>query len=333
LDASGRGQALTVNTTRSATRLAGFAQATLAVTQDVRVTVGSRVDAYRYLTNGTRWSPRASVLWAPDERNSVSFAAGRYWQGPPLIWLVGDAANANRLRPFRADQAVLGLQRLQRPDLKLQVEAFYKRYGDYPTRIFRPQATLQPSGFSDANYDIPYGLEPLSSVGDGTVYGIELLAQKKLSEVPVYGVATIGWSRSRFRGLDGVARPGTFDTPFSSSILAGWRPSPRWETSVRVRGASGLPVTPFVLTGPQRGQLDFTRYNSGGRLPYILTIDTRVDRRWLIRGRQLVGYLDVSNVGARNNASAVFWSPKQNRPVYERPLSTPLPTFGFNLQF
>lgn len=333
LDAAGQGQGLQANRTLSATRLAAFAQTTIGLTDALQLALGIRADDYRFLTVATRWAPRASIIWSPDPKSSLTLSAGRYWQAPPLIWLVGDPGNPGRLKPFRADQAVLGVQHLPRPDLKLQIEGFVKRYGDFPTREFRPQATLQPSGFSDANYDIPFGLEPLSSRGTGTVYGVELLVQKKLSEVPLYGVASIGWSRSRFRGLDGIARPGTYDTPFSSSILAGWRPSPQWELSVRVRGASGLPITPFVLTGPDRGRLDFSRYNSGGRLPYILTIDTRVDRRWTVAGRQVIGYLDISNAGARNNASALFWSPSLDRPVFERPLSTPLPTFGINVQF
>ena len=83
---------------------------------------------------------------------------------------MGDARNRD-LRPFRADHAVVGVQKLLREDTKLQVEAYYKHYASYPARVNHPQAVLSASGFEDVHADVPFGLEPLTSAGKGRSYG------------------------------------------------------------------------------------------------------------------------------------------------------------------
>ena len=126
----------------------------------------------------------------------------------------------DRLEPIRADQVVAGYERLLRPDLTAQVELYYKKYADYPARLFRPQAVLQPTGFDDVTTDIPSGLEPLSSIGTGRSYGAELLLQKRLGTVPLYGLVSLPLNRTEFSGVDGVYYTGA-SRPASSATS--WR--------------------------------------------------------------------------------------------------------------
>ncbi len=165
LDQTGVPRPLRVDTTFATYRQAVYVQNTLQLTDRVRLTLGARGDWYRFLRNTVRVAPRATLAWSPDEANTFTLAGGRYYQAPQPIWLVGDARNPRELKPLRADQIVAGWQRLLRPDLKLQVEAYAKSYADYPGRVFRPRAVLQPSGFDDVSNDIPYGLEPLLAAG------------------------------------------------------------------------------------------------------------------------------------------------------------------------
>lgn len=265
-----------------------------------------------------------------DDLTGLSVSAGRFYQAPSYIWLVGDPANPAVLEPFRADQIVAGIERLLRDDLKLQVDGFYKRYRDYPTRVWRPQAVLAPSGFEDATDDIPFGLEPLSSQGKGRAYGAELFLQKKLSRIPVFGLVSLTLSRSEFVGIDGVTRPGAYDARVIGTALMGYRPGARWEVSGKFRFASGRPTTPFRDTGSDAGRLDFTRYNAE-RFPTFHALDVRVDRRWSFRGSQLELYLDVQNVYARNVTDR-YWDPRTGRPAANDGI-TILPTIGVNVEF
>jgi hypothetical protein len=190
---------------------------------------------------------------------------------------------------------------------------------------------LQPAGFDDATTDIPFGLEPLESSGRGHALGIEFLAQKRLGVLPIYGQAALSFNRTRFTGTNGATAPGAFDTPLLANVVLGWRPSSRYEVALRARAASGLPETPFITDGPNAGTLDFARYNGVRGGSYFAT-DVRLDRRFIVRGTQLIAFLDVQNVTGRGNAGRATWDPR-TRQVERSTGIGRLPTIGLNWEF
>ena len=328
LDQNGVPRALRVDTTFATFKQAAYVQSGLQFSERIRLTLGLRGDWYPYLQNAVRVAPRAAVAWSVNDGNTLTLAGGQYYQSPQPIWLVGDAKNPFTLRPLRADQLVAGWQRLVRPDLKLQIEAYVKHYADYPGRVYRPRAVLQPSGFDDVTNDIPYGLEPLRADATGDVRGAEVLLQKRLSDLPVYGLISASYNRTRFRGLNGTTSIGAFDSPLVFNGLLGWRPNARWEFSGRVRSAAGLPTTPFTT----EGRVDFSRYNAGERLPTFFALDVRVDRRFVFRRSQLVTYLDVQNATARQNISQIAWDARLGAPKPNESIGI-LPSIGINWEF
>lgn len=330
-DANGHPQPLRVDTSFSALRNGTYLQASWQAAPRVRLSLGVRGDWYGFLDNAVRVAPRASVTLRADDATTFNIAGGRYWQAPSYIWLVGAPQNPGALRPFYADHAVVGVTRLLGDELKVQLEVYGKRYGSYPTRVYRPQAVLSPSGFDDATTDIPFGLEPLSSLGTGDAYGAEIFVQKKLGITPFYGQLSASFNRTRFTALDGSTSRGAFDTPVLANAVLGWRPNARWEVATRVRGASGLPLTPFTLDGPQAGTLDFTRYNAQ-RLDAFFAADIRVDRRFTFGRQQLIAFLDLQNVTARANRGAPQWNPRL-RAVEQSDGIGLLPTIGLNWEF
>ena len=331
LDNAGVPRPLRVDTTFAAFRNATYAQAAWQATSALRLTAGVRGDYYQFLHDRAFVAPRASASLALDAVTSTTLSAGRYYQAPSFIWLAGDATNRSTLQPLRADQVVLSVQRLVGQEWRWQLEGYAKQYARYPARVYRPGAVLQPSGFDDVTTDIPFGLEPLVSSGTGRVWGTELLVQKKLGVVPIYGLASVSLSHSSFTGLDGTTTRGAFDSPVIVNVVGGWRPNARWEFSGRVRTSTGLPTTPFVTTGANAGTLDFTRYN-GVRLPVFLAIDGRADRRWTFRGSQLITFVDVQNLNARANVSGYQWNPR-TRVVEKLAGLAVFPTIGVNWEF
>ena len=330
-DADGVPQPLSVDTSFTALRNGTYAQLSWQAAPRLRLSAGVRGDWYGFLDDAVRLAPRLSASYRVGDATTLSLAGGRYWQAPSFIWLTGAPQNARTLRPFRADQAVAGITRLVGTDGKVQLEVYGKRYADYPTRPFRPQAVLSPSGFDDANTDIPFGLEPLTSEGTGTAWGVELFAQQRLGALPVYGQASLSLNRTRFTGLDGIARRGAFDTPVLANVVLGWRPNARWELATRVRGASGLPVTPFVTQGELAGTLDFTRYNAERLAPFFAA-DVRVDRRFVFGRQQLIAFLDLQNVTGRQNPGTPQWDPRRRAVAVDEGLGL-LPTIGLNWEF
>lgn len=343
-DASGGPQPLATDTTFTAFRVETYAQVATQVAPGLHAVLGVHIDDYAFL-DAMRAAPRASLSWAPSATSALMLAGGRYWQAPPPIWLAGDPANlpgapGGGVRPFRADHLVLGWRRALRPDLQLRVEAYAKWYADYPARVFRPRAVLQPGTFDNALTDIPFGLEPLASVGTGRVRGVEVLAEKQRSALPaygsVYGLAALSLGRATFTALQGGPRPSAYDVPVIGTLLTGWHPgglSGAWDVSARARLASGAPTTPFATRGPFYGQPDPARYDDGPRRTRFFSVDARTERRFTRRsGRPLVVYIEMQDVTGRHNWYAEEWNMYREAPFRITTLGR-VPSLGLDWTF
>jgi hypothetical protein len=331
MDEAGNPRPLDLDTSFAAFRLGSWTEAHVPLTRRLSLTMGSRIDYYAYLDDAVRVAPRIAATLELGSATTLNLSGGRYWQAPSPIWLSGDPSNWDNLRPFRVEQFVLGLQKLIREDLKLQLEAYRKNYSAYPTRVWRPQAVLSP-GIEHVEADIPFGLEPLTSQGTGSAVGVEIFLQKRLSSSPVYGTASFSMNSTQFTALDGLSRISAYDLPVVANLAIGWRPSAFWDLGLRFRAASGLPRTPFMASGPQEGRLDFTRYNDHGRMPAFHALDIRLDRRWAFRRFQLTTYLDIQDVYNRDNPIAYTWNRREHMPQYEKAIGF-LPSLGINIEF
>lgn len=326
-DAEGIQHPLNIDTSFTAFRNAFYGQVAYNLTDQLRATAGIRTDYYAYLNNSFYVSPRVGMRYSLTSTSALTASVGQYLQSPSFIWLIGAPQNAE-LTPAIADQAVLGYEHTLAPDLKLQVEAYYKQYSKYFARVYRPQAVLSPSGFDDASRDIPYGLEPLVNNAKGTSRGIEVFVQKKLSDIPLYGLTSISLNETRFTSIDGTERAGSYDSRFILNILGGYRFGSDWEVSSKFRFSTGLPLTPYDANG----KLDFAQYNAAGRLPDVHTLDVRVDKRWSFTGLQLITYIDIQNVYGRKNVSGLRWNARTQQAEYAESIGL-LPSIGVNIEF
>jgi outer membrane receptor for ferrienterochelin and colicin len=324
-DGSGAPQPLQVDTTFTAYRNATYASLSHAFGQH-KFTIGGRMDYYNFTEGEVFFSPRLSYIYTLNENSSFIGSVGRYYQAPSYIWLIG--SESNNLKPILADQAVLGYSHTPLEDVKVQVEVFYKKYSNYPARVYRPQSVLAPSGFDNISADIPFGLEPLISIGEGNSRGAELFIQKKLSDIPVYGLMSITYSESNFTSIDGIERPSAYDSRFIFNIALGWRIDEYWEISSKFRAATGVPTTPFT----NDGKIDFTRYNEGERLPNFNSADLRIDRRWNFSNSTLITYIDIQNIYGRKNVTSVRWNERLGEAEYNESIGI-LPSIGISWEF
>jgi len=333
-DNNGFPVSLNVDTTLHIYKNASYLSVTAGFSQ-FKITLGGRYDYYGFLQNKLYFSPRLSFDYQINDVSAIIASAGRYYQSPSYVWLIG-APNQN-LEPIKVDQAVLGYEHTPMEDLKVQFEVYYKIYTNYPARIFRPQAVLSPSGFDDASSDIPFGLEPLSSSAKGYSTGAELFIQKKLSEIPLYGLLSLSVSETKFKSLDDVERPGAFDTRFILNIALGYRFSSDWEVSCKFRLATGLPSTPYFTSKDSVsnfliGTKNYSKYNEGARLPLFHQLDMRIDKRWNFHKLNLITYIDLQNLYGRKNISGIIWNQRTQSTEYLASLGI-LPSIGISLEF
>lgn len=309
---------------------AAYAQISQRLLSAFRLTVGGRLDHFSLIREKNYFSPRASLEFDLSSFTTLTASGGTYRQNPSYIWLAANETNKT-LRAARADQYIVGVEHLLQADLKVRVEAFTKRYREYPASLDRRYLVLANTGGgfggSDENF-ASFGLDNLVSAGTGNSVGMELLIQKKLSEIPLYGLMSVSVTETRFTSLDGVERPGAFDQRVLVNLTGGYRFNERWEASMKFRFATGQPYTPFNPDGTQ----NVAAYNSL-RVKNAHSLDLRVDRRWNFTSWNLIAYLDIQNVYNNKFSGGTRWNAREQRAEFNDSSIGILPSIGVSAEF
>jgi hypothetical protein len=324
------GDSLQVNTSIGTPAFKGalYAQAS----QDfggARVTLGGRMDYFSLIDRKFVFSPRLSATLPLTGDMNLNGSVGRYYQAPSYIWLVMNSGNRD-LTFIGANQYILGVDAVLRPDTRASLEGYVKDYFDYPVSLVRPYLVLANTGAGFGGADdgfAAFGLDPLASRGGGRARGVEFLIQKKLSEVPCYGTLSISYSRSEFRALDGIDRPSSWDQTWIINVGGGYVLNEKWEFSAKFRFASGRPYTPFNPDGTQESAL----YNTV-RIQPNHSLDIRVDRRWSFESWALITYLDVQNVYNRKPVDVPRYN-AETRTAEQSSSIGILPSIGVSAEF
>ncbi|HVO76019.1 MAG TPA: TonB-dependent receptor [Ignavibacteriaceae bacterium] len=290
---------------------------------------GFRGDIFTALNNKLRFSPRVSLSYILNELTNLNFSAGIYHQSPSYIWLEASETNKD-LNMIRAEQYIAGFDRRIAVDALLKVEGFYKVYSDYPASKTRPYLVLANTGAgfegSEGNFT-SFGLEPLVSSGYGQSRGVEISIQKKLSEIPYYGLLSLTYSKADYTSLDGIERSGTYDQNWLLNLSLGYKIDAFWEAAAKFRFASGSPYTPFGSNGIQR--ID---YLNSRRLKSAHSLDIRIDKRWYFSSWTLITYLDIQNIYNRKNSTSIKWDKRKMRADEESSIGI-LPSIGISAEF
>lgn len=306
-----------------------YVQSTRAIRPRLNVTIGGRLDHFHYLRS-TRLSPRLGLTLRASNRLSLRGSYGQYPQQPFFLFVAAYPENRS-LSPFRADHIVGGATYDRDPSTRFSVEVYRKTYRDYPVSRQIPSLSLANVGDTFAIRDV---LFPMVSAGRGTAKGVELLAERKTGAGRWQGHASIAFSRTRYAGLDGVLRPGTFDYPVVVNVVGGYRLSSRWDVATRVAYLGGRPFTPFDVTTSEvqrRGVFDVTQVNAR-RAPDYFRLDLRVDRRLTIAGREVSFFAGVQNATNRSNVAGFGWDRRANTSRVNEQLGI-FPILGLDWRF
>ena len=294
-----------------------------------RITLGGRGDYFNLIEDGFVVSPRISATWSFSPLTSFTLSAGRFHQAPSYIWLVSNTSN-RLLKHIAVNQFVAGIEHLLRSDTRVSLEAYIKRYFHYPVSEFRPYLIMSNTG---AGYGgsreafASFGIDPLVSRGSGEAYGVELFLQKKLSEIPCYGIVSVSYNISRFRALDGILRPNSFDQRWIINLGGGYIFNEKWEFATKFRLATGRPYTPYNPDGTQL----ISAYNSA-RIPINHSLDIRIDRRWTFAKWMLVTYIDIQNIYNRKAEDVPSYNERTGQIEKNQSIGI-LPSIGVSAEF
>lgn len=286
-----------------------YFQSTRNLTSRLNLTWGGRFDNYQILGK-TRFSPRVGLSYKVNEKLSLRGSYGHYYQ-QPLFLLLETFPQNRALTPIRSTHMVAGFTYILGPTVRMTVEAYQKDYKDYPVSLQFPSFSLASAGDT---FDVTEILMPYTSAGRGRTRGLEFFIEKKFRD-RWFAQANLSFSSTKFSGLDGIRRPGTYDYPVVANFVMGYKLTKKWDISTSFRAMSGRPYTPFnesLSTAQNREIYDLNRIN-GLRAPAYFRPDLRLDRTFTVREKPLLFWVGVQNILNRRNVTGVQWNQNINK--------------------
>ena len=289
-------------------KYAAFAQVSRSFFDDnLSLSAGFRTDFNDYsdeMNNPLKqFSPRISASYALNEKLNLGLSLGKYFQLPPYT-ILGYRDNnnilinkENNISYIENNQISSGLEYRPTKFSKISLEGFYKKYKKYPF--------LLDKNISLANLGADFGVignEAANSTSSGKSYGIELMAQQKLSD-KIYGILSYTYVRSEFKDISNNYVPSSWDNKHILNIVAGKKLAKDWEVGAKFRLLGGAPYTPFdvqlsslkeIWDVTQQGINDWSQLNTE-RNPTSHSLDIRVDKKWYFDKWYLNAYLDIQN--------------------------------------
>ncbi|WP_260705144.1 TonB-dependent receptor plug domain-containing protein [Edaphobacter flagellatus] len=284
---------------------AEYSQATFHLPLEAKVVVGQRLTHWA-LGGHTEWTPKL-LFSAPVAGRLVHVGYAEYVQAPPSLYLL-TFNNQQTLKPIRARHVTVGVKVVDATRLGITVEAYQKRYSDYPVASDYPQLSL--ANIADT-FGQAFLMFPMTSRGSGLARGVEgSIESKPVSRLLL--TATITYSRNWFSGLDGILRRGNFDLPLVANVGANWRLGRGTSFTMRYSVASGRPYTPDNLPlsfAQNRDVYDLTRINAVRAATYS-RLDFRLSHSYVFDRRALTWHAGLVNALGTTNFYSNQWRPR-----------------------
>jgi outer membrane receptor for ferrienterochelin and colicin len=312
------------------------------------VSVGFRMDDDSFTADNSlfsTFSPRLSLSYEFVENWRLSSTIGRYFKLPPYT-ILGFRDNNGNLQNqdvdyTQSDHYVIGLQYTPTPAAIVSLEAFYKRYEDYPVSVL-DQVSLANKG---ADFEV-LGNEDVETVGKGRSYGLEFQYQQKLTN-NFYSIFSYTYFFSEFTGFDtSQFLPSVWDSRHLVSFVGGYKLKKNWEISSRYRFAGRTPFVPVdlnqtLVTYPEI-ILDYNRLGEE-KLGTFSQLDIRVDKKWNFERWVFNLFFEVQNIlaqeiptppeyGLARDMQGNLLDPRALTQI-ESDTNTPIPTIGIVVDF
>lgn len=285
----------------------------------ILLSAGTRTDMNTFTSSGMNpiksFSPRVSMSYVVSPAWNISGSVGSYYKLPIYTALgyrdSNDQLVNKQLKYTNSIHYTIGTQFVPRNDFRFTLEAFYKRYYNYPVSL--------TDGISLANVGTDFsavGNDSYTSQGEGKVYGAEAYIQQKLVRNLFY-IASATVFKSVFSGSDGIFKPSTWDYGYNVSATLSYKFKKNLDVGIKYRVAGGQPYTPFDLVSSRteyltlgKGVLDYTQLNSE-RLPIFQQLDIRVDKKYNFKRTSLILFADLQN-------ALLFKTPSLPKYTFER---------------
>lgn len=290
------------------TKYGVFAQLSRNVFDErLSLSLGIRADANNYSSSMSnpldQFSPRFSASYRLTSQWNLNFNTGRYYQLPPytsLGYKEGDVFvnKENNLKYISVDHLIGGLEFKPKSWVQFSVEAFLKKYADYPFSV-NDQISLANKG---ADYGV-IGDEEVVSTSKGRAYGAEF--ETRISSGKGFNFnLSYTLVRSEFTDATGTFIPSSWDSKHLLVLTTTKDLKKNWRVGTRWRFVGSLPYTPWDMDksslveawnltgGPY---YDYSKLNSLRLRPFH-QLDVRVDKSYYLEKITAKFYIDIQNL-------------------------------------
>lgn len=261
-------------------------------------------------------APRLSGSLGINEKQSINFATGIYYQDPAYAD-VASQPEGNTLKNERTIQYILGYRVYFSSDLKFIAESWYKRFDNLAVSPYTGQSLL-------------------TNTGTGYAYGVDINLTKRLSE-KYYGQIGYSYMLSKRDDQNGLGTHNyIFSQPNVISLLASYEPNKRWVFSGKFRYSTGRPTDKYFVHANVLNNPSYLRYaqeitgKDANRLPDFISLDLRADYKIQMQKSAMTAFVDIVDVLNRFNQSAEIFQPITGR-TYNLGLAV-FPTFGIRIE-
>ncbi|WP_348270059.1 TonB-dependent receptor [Edaphobacter paludis] len=284
---------------------AEYSQAAALLPHGMKLVAGERLSQWA-IVGSNIWTPKL-LFMAPVFGMLAHVGYAEYAQLPPSLYILS-FSNQETLKPIRSRHITGGLDVVDTRRARVSIEAYQKRYLDYPVAVNYPQLSL--ANIADT-FGQAFLMFPMTSKGVGLTRGVELsLDYKPISRLILSSAVT--YSRSWYSGLDGVLRRGNFDLPVVANIAGNMRAGRGLQVSFRFSGASGKPYTPDNLPlslAQNRDVYDLTKVN-GVRAEVYRRLDFRVEQSHILNKGTFTWHIGLNNALGTTNFYSNEWRPR-----------------------
>ena len=273
------------------------------------------------------FSPRLNLGFEmPGGSGKIILNGGRYFQSPPAKYL--SIASDYIIKSVLSDQFSISYEKLLNTSTKLSVSIYTKQYKDAPI-VQSTERNANPVFLMDRNITF----SQIESEGSAKSEGLELLIEKKRAE-NFYGHVGGSIFNSTFIDFLGIERNRDNNYQYLLNIIGGYRPSNKWEVSLRWSLFGGKPYTEIdeVSSIRYNESIYFTDKYNEKRTPVYHNLFLRYEHRKVYKKLNLISYIELWNAYNRKNIETYSWS-NSSQKIIETTYFSFIPVGGFEIEF
>ncbi len=253
-------------------------------------------------TSQLSFSPTVSLSYDIADRLKLKFGWGWYHEHPQMIWLTANDANSS-LKDMSCIHYITGFEYLLREDTRLSIDGYIKYYSDYPVDKEDSMRILLNEGGS---YEGFINFDTLVSEGLGTVKGIDITLQKKLSK-GFFANITYSFNNTAFVPLSKDTVHSIYAPGHILRLTTSFSLPKGFSLGGKFAWSSGRYYYPIDSLKSVSAGYPVRDYSNLEKYPDYHRLDLRLSKKDFYKYFSIESYWELQNVYNRENIREYIW--------------------------